>query len=99
MKVWEIEGTDIVRFVLSRDEWHLLIEAIAGVTAWSRPEQREKMWKALDVLKTAEVDIDASAMVIALNKIIDFAKGIRKPDDNDITIIKQMASSGLPAKQ
>lgn len=92
MKVWEMENTDIVRFVITREQWNLLLEAIAGAAAWTSPENQPKMWNALDVLRSAEEDVDASKMVKALTTIAEMTKNRR---GNDETIIYSWATNAL----
>jgi hypothetical protein len=91
MKVWDTatDKDDVVRFVLRRSEWHALIDALA-----SSASQNSKAWDGLDVLRLAEVDVEASAMVKALTQIVKYTH-VRKPDHNDMTIIRTAAETGL----
>lgn len=88
-----MEETDVIRFVLRRSEWILLIEALAGAAGRIPSDSREKIWQALGVLKVAEDDINTSAMVKALSEI---AKYTEHREDNKTTIIHAMAVNGLP---
>jgi hypothetical protein len=92
MKIWEMENTDIVRFVITRKEWELLLGAVATAAARSTTENHETMWGALDVLKKAEEDSDASEMVKCLTEI---ARLTKRKTDNDSTIINNWATRGL----
>lgn len=92
MRVWEMDKVDVLRFVLSRADWHILIEAIAGAAAWAPQDRRGKMWDALEVLRNAEEDIDASALMKALAKIAEYTKNLK---GNDAQIIHAIASGAL----
>lgn len=87
------EGTrdkdDVIRFVLRRSEWDTLIEGLA-----SNLTQSEKSWNALEVLRHAQINVEASAMVKALTQIVKYAQ-VQKPDRNDMEIILQTARHGL----
>lgn len=90
-KVWDVasDKDDVVRFVLRRSEWQTLITALA-----SGASRNEKAWEGLDVLRHAQIDIEASAMVKALTQIAKYAQ-VQKPDRNDMTIIRMAAETGL----
>lgn len=92
-KVWDIEDTDIVRFVLTRAEWQTLITGIASCTGYMRPAFREKAWNALEVLQKAEDDIDASALTTGLHKIAEYAKSLK--DQNERTILQSYVKVAL----
>jgi hypothetical protein len=87
------EGTrdkdDVIRFVLRRSEWNTLIEGLA-----TNLTQSEKSWNALEVVRHAQIDVEASAMVKALTQIVKYAQ-VHKPDRNDMEIILQTAKRGL----
>jgi hypothetical protein len=88
--VWDSpEDDDVVRFVLRRSEWNTLIDGLA--THLTRSEQS---WNALEVLRHAQIDVEASAMVRALTQIVKYAN-VRKPDHNDMEIIRSTAEHGL----
>jgi hypothetical protein len=74
MRVWDMDGTDIGRFEITRDQWEVLIQAIAGSAAWAKPDSSAVPWNALDVLRKAEDVIDTTAMQNALKQIRDCAK-------------------------
>lgn len=88
MKVWDVttDKDDVVRFVLRREEWQTLIKALAGSCS-----THSEAWEGLDVLRNAEVDVNASAMVKALTQIIRYA-AVRRPDGE---IIRRYAETGL----
>lgn len=92
MKTWEMENTDIVRFAITREQWNLLIEAIAGAAVWASSDKRDVVWNAFDVLKNAEVDIEASKLVKTLTDIAERTKN--KTYHND-EVIHEMAMRGL----
>lgn len=87
-KVWDATTNedDVIRFVLRRKEWHVLIEALA-----SSCSHNDKAWNGLDVLRTAEVDVEASALVKALEQIHEYASGGR----TDASTIRIIAERGL----
>jgi hypothetical protein len=95
-RVWEKDADDIVRLVLRRKEWQLLIEGIVGATVWGKPEDRYKAWDALEVLRHAEDDFDASALIAALRTIAGYTRGKK---DSDSEIINGIATDALKPKE
>jgi hypothetical protein len=83
------EDDDVIRFVLRRKEWHRLITALAGSCT-----RNADAWDGLDVLRNAQIDVRASAMVKALTQIVKYAQ-VTKPDRNDMEIIRHTAERGL----
>jgi hypothetical protein len=96
MRIWDMKPTDVMRFVLSREQFNVLIEAIAGNAAWIPGSKRGKLFEALDVLRVAECDVDASIAIQALTEIVEYTK---KSKDNDMIIIHGKALSGLNSKK
>lgn len=92
MKAWETDKADVVRFVLRRSEWSLLIEALAGAAAWATEDRRRKVWDALDVLRAAEVDMDTTPLLKALTTIAALSKG---REGGNASIINDIASRAL----
>lgn len=92
VKVWDTKPSDVVRFVLRRDEWDALIKSVASGCAMSRDDAP---WRGLEVLENARVDVDASAMVAALEKIVE----LTKHRENHIQqIVNSYATNVLPKK-
>jgi hypothetical protein len=54
----------------------------------------EASWKALEVLRHAQIDVEASVMVKALVQIVKYSQ-VTKPDKNDMEIIRATAERGL----
>jgi hypothetical protein len=52
-KVWDIDGTDIVRFEITRKQWTKLIEALAGAACWVSPDRSRLVWDAIAILRNA----------------------------------------------
>lgn len=91
MKVWQQEDTDIVRFVLKRTEWDALIRALAGAAS-----RFDGAWAGLDILKTAEVDIETSKLVGALDHLQKYVIGCKeKMDKGDAQVILQIVKTAL----
>lgn len=73
MKVWEMDGTDIVRFEITRDQWTTLLTAIAGGSGWMPLDKRDQMYEALEILRAAEDVVDTNAMRVTLERIYRYA--------------------------
>jgi predicted nucleic acid-binding protein len=95
MKVWDRDGKDIVRFVLTREQWRTLIEAIAGASVYARDDSRDKVWAAMGILRNAEEEVDASRMADALREILELVKRDGGLDRNDAFLIRLAAQAGL----
>jgi hypothetical protein len=89
--VWNTttDDDDVIRFVLRRKEWHALIKGLA--TNMSR---NQEAWDAMEVLRHAVLDVEASAMVKALTQVVKYAHNTT-PDKNDMEIIRITAERGL----
>ena len=89
--VWDAtaDKDDVIRFVLRREEWNTLITGLA-----TNLTRSEACWNALEVLRHAQIDVEASAMVKALTQILKYAQ-VHKPDRNDMEIIRAAAERGL----
>src|ERR1044071_4536007 len=95
MKVWDRDGKDIVRFVLTREQWRTLIEAIAGASVYARDDSRDKVWAAMGILRNAEEEVDASRMADALREILDLQGGHGALPRNDFVLSRRAAQGGL----
>jgi len=83
------DDDDVIRFVLRRREWNTLIDGLAANMTKS-----EAAWNAIEVLRHAQIDVEASMMVKALTQIVKYAQ-VRKPDRGDMEIILDTAKRGL----
>lgn len=91
-RIWDMEPTDVMRFVITREQFETLLTALASGSAWGNRERSERFWKALEVLQTCYEDTNASQMVHALTKIAEFTKGRRNHEE---TMAHTYAESAL----
>lgn len=89
IKVWEQETGDIMRFVVSREQWETLVKALA-----SSCSTNEHCWAGLEVLRTAVEDVDASEMAKCLREVLRFTKKRRNFDEQ---MANEWAERGLAA--